>query len=105
MLHRRRVSQSFEQHGCRVLAVPPDRTAAAAGKRDRVGIADLDKNMLGARPRSSDRGNQPLPALVRAQIANRAFAPVGTALLEAAGKAAADIALIEGGSGKCEIVQ
>jgi hypothetical protein len=37
-----------------------------------------------------------LPAFVRAQVANRTFAMVGTALLETPGEATADIALIKG---------
>jgi hypothetical protein len=95
-LDRRRLSQSFEQHGCRVLAIPSDWTAAAAGQYDRLGIVDFDKYVIGPRPVSLDRRNQALPALIGAQIANRAFEKIGTAFLEAPGEATADIALIEG---------
>jgi hypothetical protein len=95
-LDRRRLSQSFEQHGCGVLAIPSDWTAAATGQYDRLGIFDLDKYVIRARPVSLDRRNQALPALIGAQLANGTFAMIGTALLEASGKATADIALIEG---------
>ena len=95
-LDRRRVSQRLEQHGGRVLAVPSDRTAASTGDHDRIGIIDLDKDVIGARPRSPDRGDQALPAFIRAQVANRTFAMIGTSLLETPGEATADIALIEG---------
>ena len=63
-LDRRRLSQSFEQHRCRVLAIPSDWTAAAAGQYDRLGIFDLDKYVIGAWPVSLDRRNQALPALI-----------------------------------------
>jgi hypothetical protein len=95
-LDGRRLSQSFEQHGCRVLAIPSDWTAAAAGQYDRLGIADLDKYVIGPRPVSLNRRNQPLPALIGTQIANRAFEKIRTAFLEAPGEATSDITLIEG---------
>ena len=95
-LDRRRLSQSFEEHGCGVLAIPSDGTAAAAGQYDRLGIFDLDKYVIGARPVSLDRRNQALPALIGAQLANRAFAMIGTAPFEASGEATADITFIEG---------
>jgi hypothetical protein len=79
-----------------VLAIPSDWTAAAAGQDDRLGIIDLDKYVIGARPVSLDRRNQALPALIGAQVAHRALKKIGTAFLEAPGEAAADIALIEG---------
>ena len=81
-LDRRRVSQRFEQHGGRVFAVPSDRTAASTRDHDRIGIVDLDKDVIGARPRSPDRGDQALPAFIRAQLANRTFAMVGTSLFD-----------------------
>jgi hypothetical protein len=93
---RRRLSQSFEEHGGRVLAIPSDWTAAAAGQSDRLGIVDLDKYVIGAGPVSLDRRNQALAALIRAQIANRAFEKIGAAFLEAPGEATADITFIEG---------
>jgi hypothetical protein len=95
-LDRRRLPQSLEQHGCGVLAIPSNWTAAAAGQYDRLGIFDLDKDVIGARPRTPDGGDQALPAFIRAQVANRTFAMIGTSLLEASGEATADIALIEG---------
>ena len=75
-LDRRRVAQRLEQHGRCVLAIPPDRTAASTGDHHRIGIIDLDKDVIGARPRSSDRGNQALSAFIGAQVANRTFAIV-----------------------------
>jgi hypothetical protein len=94
-LDRRRLSQSFEQHGCRVLAVPPDWTAAAAGQYDRLGIVNLDKHVIGSRPVSLDRRDQALAALIGAQLANRAFAMIGTSLIKASGEATSDITFVE----------
>jgi hypothetical protein len=79
-----------------VLAVPSDRTAASTREHNRIGIIDLDKDVIGARPRTPDGRDQALPAFIRAQVANRTFAMIGTSLLEASGEATADIALIEG---------
>jgi hypothetical protein len=79
-----------------MLAVPPDGTAASTGDHDGIGIIDLDKDVIGARPRSPDRGDQALPAFIRAQVANGTFAMVGTSLFETAGEATSDIAFIEG---------
>jgi hypothetical protein len=92
----RRLAQSFEQHGCRVLAIPSNWTAAAAGQYDRLGIVDLDKYVIGARPRSPDRGDQALSAFIRAQVSNGAFAMIGAPLFETPGEATADITFIEG---------
>jgi hypothetical protein len=95
-LDLRRVPQCLEQHGCRMLAVPPDRAAAPTGDHDRIGIIDFDKDVIRARTRTPDRGDQALPTFVRAQVANGTFAMVGTSLFETAGEATSDIALIEG---------
>ena len=95
-LHRWRVAQCLEQHGGRVLAVPTDGTAASTRDDDRIGIVDLDKDMIGARPRAPDGGDQALPAFVRTQVTNRTFTMIETALLETTGEATSDIALIKG---------
>jgi hypothetical protein len=79
-----------------MLAVPPDRTAAPTGDHDRIGIIDFDKDVIGARSRAPDRGDQALPAFIRAQVANGTFAMIGTSLFETGGEATPDIALIEG---------
>ncbi len=95
-LDRWRVAQRREQHGRGVLAVPSDRTAASTRDHDRIRIIDLDKDVIGARPRSPNRCNQALPAFIRAQVANGTFAVIGASLLKTPGEAASDIALIEG---------
>jgi hypothetical protein len=88
-----------------VLAVPSDWTAASTRYHDRIGIVDLDKDVIGARPRSPDRGDQTLPAFIRAQVANGTFMVIGTPLLETPREATSDIALIEGDGIECEILQ
>ena len=85
-LDRRRVFQRFEQHRRRMLAVMPDRTAALGREFDRVGIADLDKDMIGPWARSLDRRDQSLAALVGMQIANRATALIRRRFSDFAGK-------------------
>jgi hypothetical protein len=79
-----------------MLAVPPDGTAASTGDHDGIGIIDLDKDVIGARPRSPNRRDQALPAFVRAQLTNGTVAMIGTSLLETPREATSDIALIEG---------
>ncbi len=95
-LDRRWFPQGFDEDRCRMLAVPSDRTAAPAGEHDRIGIIDLDKDMIGARPRSLNGGDQALPAFIGAQVANGTLAMIGTTLFETPGEATADIAFIEG---------
>ena len=91
-LDRRRLSQCFDQHRGGVLAIPPDRAGAPRGQRDGLRILDLDKDVIRPGPCAVDRGDQPLTALVGAQVANRAVPLIGTPLVEAPGKAAADVA-------------
>src|SRR5712671_6314129 len=88
-----------------MLAVPSDRAAATRRQRDGVRIPDLDKDVVGAWPRSVDRSDQALAALIGSQVANRAPALVGTTFLKAPGKATAHVAFIESGGGERKIVQ
>ncbi len=102
---RRRILQRLQQHGGGMLAVPSDRAAATRRQRDGVRIPDLDKDVVGAWPRSVDRSDQALAALIGSQVANRAPALVGTTFLKAPGKATAHVAFIESDGGKRKIVQ
>jgi hypothetical protein len=92
---RRRVFQCLEQHRRAVLAIMPDRATALRRQFDRVVAADLDKDMIGPRPGPLDRGDQPPPALVGMQVADRAASLIRPRLADLARKASVDILLIE----------
>ena len=94
-LERRRVFQCRQQYRRRMLAVMPDGAAASRRQYDRVAAADLDQDMVGPRPRSLYRGDQPLPALVGMEVADRTPALIGPRLADFAREAAVDVVLVK----------
>ena len=73
-LQARRVFQRLQQHRHGVLAIARDRAAALGRQPHRIGVPDLDKDVIGARPGPLHRGDQALAALVGVQVAHRATA-------------------------------
>ena len=114
MLDPRRVLQGLQQHRRGMLAVQSNGTAASAGQRHGVACPNVDKDMVGARPRPLDRGDQALAALVRAQLTHRTPALVGAPLVDLPVETAANVVLVErkppnrgesGGAGEGGVVQ
>jgi hypothetical protein len=78
-----------------MLAVPRHRAAATGRKGDGIAFTNVDKDTVGAQPRSLDRGDQPLAALVGAQVTHRAAPLIRTAFVNLAVETAADVAFIK----------
>ena len=92
---RRRMLKRLQQDSDAMLAIVPDRATALRRQVDRVAGADLDKHMVGPRPRPLNRGDQPLPAPVGVQVADRAAALIGPRLADLSRKAAVDVVLVK----------
>ncbi len=95
-LQARRVFQRLQQHRHGVFTIVSDWAAALGRQPHRIGVPDLDKDVIGTRSGPLNRGDQPLAALVGVQIAHRAAALIRDGLSNLAREAALNVVLVEG---------